>query len=271
VPDEGWCVSWVYAVPPWLVFVAVVILMGGGAAAGLVFFRRLMPQSDELTHNDVAGPIIGTVGTILAVVLSFLLVSVWQEYDAAAATVEREASAVSDLYHAAAVFPPPIRTELRGALTKYVNAIVNQEWPAMRSGGHSSDARRASSEIFGIVAHYQPKRAAEQDLQQDAMNLVRVFQDARRERLFANDQGLPAIFWIGNLILAMLTIGFCYLFRVRNLLVHIVMTAVLAVVIGVIFVLIAEFDYPFRGVGQIPPTVWVNLQHSLSDGLTGSD
>jgi hypothetical protein len=257
-------VTWVYAIPPWLFFLSILALACVLSASGLLFVRHVITRSEELTHNDVAGPIIGTIGTILAVILSFLLVTVWQEYDGAAATVAQEASAVADLFHVASHFSPPVASHLRGTLITYVNAVVEQEWPAMREGRTSSTARRASLETLDIVARYQPQTPAQQALQQDALGLVSTFADARRNRLFANEQGIPSFFWVGNLILAAITIGFCFIFRVRSEAVHLFMTLALATVIATIFVLIALFDYPFRGDSQIPPTVFTQLQHNLA-------
>jgi hypothetical protein len=41
------------------------------------------------------------------------------------------------------------------------------------------------------------------------------------------------------------------------------MTSALAAVIATIFVLIALFDYPFRGDSQIRPTVFLTLQQRM--------
>ncbi len=148
--------TWVYNYPEWLLFTMVVIGMGLAAALGLILFRKIVPQSDDMSHNDVAGPIVSMVGTILAVILSFMLVSVWQQYDQAGGTVVQEASAVADLYHAAGNFPEPTQTQLRNALKDYTNAIIGDEWPAMRTGAISETATKAQYGILGIILRYEP-------------------------------------------------------------------------------------------------------------------
>ncbi|HEY5427163.1 MAG TPA: DUF4239 domain-containing protein [Candidatus Tumulicola sp.] len=262
---------WVYTIPAWLFFLSVPIAAALLSGGGLLAFRHFVKQSDELTHNDVAGPIIGTVGTILAVILSFLLVTVWQEYDGSAGNVAREASAVADLYHLAANLPNPVAQRLRATLRLYVDAVVTDEWPAMRGGRSSAVARNAALATLDIVARYQPRSVSQQAIQQSAFGLISTFQDARRDRLFANQQGIPAFFWVGDLLLALVTIGFCYIFRVRSQVAHLVMTVALSTVIATIFVLIALFDYPFRGDTQISPAVFVQLQHALTIGVNESD
>jgi hypothetical protein len=263
-------VTWIYVFPPWQFAIIVVGGMSLLAVAGLIVYRRFIPQNDEVSHNDVAGPIISSVGTILAVVLSFMLVSVWQEYDQAASTVASEVSAIADLYHSAAYIPEPYRDRIRGNLRVYVNAVVNDEWPAMRDGGSSDVARRTSGEVLGIIASWEPKTQSGQSLQQAAITWVGTYVDGRRNRLFDNQEGIPIIMWAGMVFLCFVTVTFCYIFRIRSQLMHALMTVALAAVIGAIFVLIAEFDYPFRGSGQLSPQLFVELQQQITTGATES-
>lgn len=241
----------------------VIIGFGLTATLGLAVYRKAVPQSDDVSHNDVAGPIISTVGTILAVILSFMLVSVWQQYDQAGATVVQEASAVADLYHAAGNFPTPVQNQLRAALRTYANAIIADEWPAMRVGKFSEAATKSQFGILGIIVRYEPKTGSQQALQQDAITFVNTLVDSRRDRLFDNQSGIPIIFWVGMLLLSAVTVGCAYIFRIKNERMHVVMCTALAVVIAVVFVLIAEFDYPFRGDAQIPATAWLTLQSNI--------
>jgi hypothetical protein len=256
--------TWIYALPAWLFFIVVLVGLSVASAVGLFLFQRVVPQNDELAHNDVAGPFIGTIGTILAVVLSFLLIGNWQEYDAAAATVAQEASAVADVYHSAVFFPPAVATQVRAACRSYVDTVVDVEWPAMRRGQSSPQALRAVLQILRPVARYQPQTATQQALQQNALGLVNQIMDARRTRLFDNEQGIPLIFWAGNFFIAAVTIVFCYLFRVRKVWLHAFMTAGLMAVIATLFVITAEFDYPFRGDGQIQPFPFTALQATMA-------
>jgi hypothetical protein len=241
------------------------------AAGGLLAVRYYVPQDSSLTHNDVAGPIIGTIGTVLAVMLSFMVITVWQEYDQAAATVQAEASAVADLYHLGSDMSDPTRTRLQQALRIYVNDVLHDEWPLMRRGQQSQVAHDAAFTVLGIVTHFKPVTPAEQSIQAEAISLVAAFNDARRQRLFDNDQAIPPILWILMIFIAAITIGFCYLFRVRSHSVHFLITVALSAVIGAVFVLIAEFDLPFRGDTQIPPTAFQHvIQNTFDASATAS-
>ena len=260
--------TWIYAFPTWLFAPVAIAVFCAVAAGGLLLVRRY-GKAERITHNDVAGPIIGTAGTILAVVLSFMVVVVWQEYDASAGNVQREASAMADLHHLALGLPLPLRAVLQRDIDRYVALIVDDEWPLMQHGGRSLKARRLAYAIERDLVAYDPRTAHLETLQSQALGLVQTFADARRQRLFDNAQGIPSLMWLAMLTLSAITIAFTYLFRVDSVRAHLVMTVGLSAIVAVIFVLIAELDYPFRGDIRIGPDAFAHVQDGIHQ--TGYD
>ncbi len=247
--------TWVYSLPAWLVGVLFIGGWGALSAGGLLVVRRFIATSD-LDHNDVAGPIISTIGVVLAVMLSFMVVTVWQEYDQAAAVVSTEASEIADLYHEAAALPPATRHAIRSGLKAYVALVLRDEWPLMRAGTTSEAARLTITRVVDVVQLFAPQTMAQQNAQADALVHGHYILDARRNRIFANSQAVPPLLWAMMVFIALVTIGASYLFRVQSFLAHVLMTVALAAVIGAIFVMIAELDLPFRGDLQIPPSAY---------------
>jgi hypothetical protein len=262
-------VTWIYYLPTWLFAILAIALVCGLSAGGLLLVRRYGASTDRITHNDVAGPIIGTAGTILAVVLSFMVVVVWQEYDASAGNVQREASALADLHHLALGLPTPLRGVLQRDLDRYAQVIVSDEWPLMQHGGRSKRAHLLAYEVENDLVTWSPQTGHQETLQAQALGLVETFADARRQRLFDNDQGVPPLMWIAMIALSAITIAFTYLFRVDNRRAHLLMTLGLSAIVGIIFVLIAELDYPFRGDIRISPDAFAHVQATIHE--TGYD
>ncbi len=256
--------TWVYAIPVWLFAVGAILTATALASAGLFYTRRIFPRRDEITHNDVAGSIVATLGTILAVVLSFMVVTVWQEYDQAAATVQNEVNALCDLYHDASTLPQPFKARLQGEIERYVSVTLKDEWPLMRFGRESGLARREAYYTLELVTTFKPQNETQQSLQADMISVTHAFNDARRSRLFANAQIIPHILWWMLLFISSVTISSAYFFRVPNLRVHLIMTCALTAVIAAILVLIAEFDLPFRGDIQIQPRAFSHVAAAIA-------
>jgi hypothetical protein len=256
--------TWVYSLPLWFasaIFVGGLCLVSG---AGLLIVLKRVPQGSAVTHNDVAGPIMTTIGTVLAVLMSFMVVTVWQAYDTAAQVANNEAADLSDLYHLMIALPPDVRHPIRDDIYRYFQIVVHDEWPLMREGQYSNEAQVLSIAIVHRVATFIPQNAGQQNLQADAIVRAHAFFDRRRDRLFNNQQTVPGLVWIMMLFVAAITIASAYFFRVEDRRAHLLMTVCLGAVIGATFLMIAELDLPFRGPMQIPPRAIERAQATLA-------
>jgi hypothetical protein len=213
----------------------------------------------EVAHNDVAGAIVATAGTVVAVMLSFMVIVVWQEFDASAANVQREASAVADLYLVAGNLPQPLQGELQTTLDHYVVTVVKDEWPRMRFGGASDEARLTAYRAGTLLASFSPSTQRQSSLQQQSLELFQTFIDARRKRLGDNAQGIPAVLWGTMLFCVCILIYLTYSFRITRIATHYVMTIGVTAIIMSILVLTAELDYPFRGDLAIAPSAFTGI------------
>ena len=229
----------------------------------LPLFRRRISPNDQITHNDVAGPILTTIGTVLAVMMSFMVIDVWQEYDGAAQNVQAEASALSDLHHLADGFALPARVRIRGKVDKYIVEVLQIEWPLMAHGGESQAAHDTAYEILSEVAAIQPKTPGQSALQSAALDTAQRFLDARRQRIHDNRQGIPLVLWGIMMFIGTVTVLFAFYFRVDRPKAQAVMVVALAAVIAITFALIAELDYPFRGSIALTPSSFEHVYRTM--------
>ncbi len=246
-------VIWIYDIPAWLFMPAAAIVCCILAAAGLAFTRARFTRNELINHNDVAGAILATMGTILAVMMSFMVVGVWQEYDGAAQTAQTEAGALSDLHHLADAFPDPFRSKLKSKVDKYIDTVIHVEWPLMRKGGESLQAHFIAYEIETLVSSYSPKTTAQAAVQSNAISTVQKFLDARRLRIHDNEETIPGVLWATLLFIGLATVLFSYYFRVDQPVAQYVMVIALTSVIALTFTLMAELDLPFRGDIAVQP------------------
>jgi hypothetical protein len=83
------------------------------ALAGLELVQRLVPASSRQPHNDVGGFIYAALGVIYAVLLALVVISVWEEYQAASETVEQEANATAEIAWLGNRLPEPEGTHIQ--------------------------------------------------------------------------------------------------------------------------------------------------------------
>jgi cytochrome c oxidase assembly factor CtaG len=92
--------------------ILVVFLASLAAAAGLSLVRRLTSLNLRKEHNDVAGFIYSVLGVAYAVVLGFVLVTVWQRYETAVERTDQEGAALTALYFHANALPDSDRDQV---------------------------------------------------------------------------------------------------------------------------------------------------------------
>jgi hypothetical protein len=237
---------------------AVIAVAVALASVGLHYVvQRCLGPRILVEQNSVAGYIYSAIAVTYAVVLGFVVVVVWQKYDDVQNHVDAEAAAVFDLYHTAKAFPPPLSHQIRADLRGYVEDVITKEWPEMTKGTLALSAVSDVENIAQEIETFLPANRGQQDAHQVAMQeLLHVF-EARRERILATNGSVPPILWLGLIAGASATLGFTFFFGVQNRVVQLLMTGILAALITIMFVVIKEFDTPFRGPNAITPGVWL--------------
>jgi hypothetical protein len=272
-------VTYVYLWPTWLIVIFEVAIFTVPAVIGHMLFRHFIPHHRLSKHNDVTGFVSAIVGVVYAVLLAFVVIIAWESFNIADGVAETEVSAVADLDRLSRSYPDQAARELRQEIEHYADLMRLEEWPAMQFGGGSPRARVSAARIGDLAVQMIEGDTHQRTAVDDSvMGLVRAFADARRQRLDQNSEGIPNSLWIGLIVGAALTIGFTYLFGVENPQLQLVVTALLAALIGLMFAMIIALDYPYRGVTSISPDIWrmqsylaVPVGFETSFVYTGSD
>ncbi len=221
---------------------------------GLRTVRRLVPIAVLESQHEVAGFIIGVLGAIYAVLLAFVVVALWNQYQDARATVGREANQLGDLAHVTRGFADGSgRRRLFGMISAYTRSAITDEWSTMAHGRPSAPTQAALDQLWRAFLEIDPQTNRESALFDQALTTLREMSDSRRLRLFASRADLPLVIqfllWGGGLI----TIAFTYFFGVKSIRAQSLMTAGLTGIIGFNLFLVLVLDNPFRGFLRVPP------------------
>lgn len=237
----------------WLLGVLIIGVSVLLAHIGLRLVRRRVPLTVLQTHHEVAGFIIGVLGAIYAVLLAFVVVVMWNQYEDAKSTVEREANQLGDLHRLAQGFPAPVQQRVMEGLRAYGQSVVDDEWHTMSRGEASPQAQAAMAGLWEIYGELDPQTNRETALYEESLDRLGVISDSRRLRVHASSNALPLVIqillWSGGLI----TIAFTYFFGVKSVKSQALMTAALAGEIAFILFLIVALDNPFRGYVRVSP------------------
>jgi hypothetical protein len=242
-----------------VLFIAVAI---GAGLAGLFIVRRSVALATLEQHNDVAGFIIAVVGVLYAVVLGFVVVIIWQQFDTAQSNAHHEAITLEILYNDASAFGKEGQAVQRDVLA-YGTSVVNQEWPELRDKHQGDPATDAL--LDKVWADLQTVRAPDNETNaflSSAVTSVNSLEEERSQRIDDSSRQLPLSLWAVLLLGAMITVGFTYFFGVSNLAAHAMMVAALSAIIGIALFLALSLDLPYSGDLGIKPTA---MRHTIED------
>jgi hypothetical protein len=239
------------------------VLVVGGicllALAGFELVHRLVPVSSRQQHNDVAGFIYAALGVIYAVLLALVVIAVWEEYGAAGNTVEQEANATAEIFWLGHRLPEPTGPHVQELARSYAEEVIHKEWPLMEKGEAPMMAQGEGTgegwiiidDIREELQDVEPRTPADEQLYAEGLDQVQRLADARRLRLVAAEEGVPAVLWAVLIFGGMAAVGFTYLFGLESTWAHRLMVVTLTAVIGLVLFTVGALEHPFSGGARI--------------------
>ena len=241
-------------VPTWVIATVMLAIAVGTAVGGVLLVRRLVDIKKFKEHHDIAGPIFSTIGVIYAVMLAFVLVIVWQDFDRAQNNTVQEANYFADMSRDVLGLPEPFRSQFIEANANYLTAVIKYEWPQMQYGKKSVEAQAAADEVWQVTATFDPKTDREKLFFSEMLKKMNEAVEMRRQRLQDSASGLHPALWFVLLLGGLITVVFTFFFGSQNLFAQLTMTTMLAVLIVLIIFTILLMDFPYSGDLSIPST-----------------
>jgi hypothetical protein len=233
------------------------------AVVGLAVVQRLVPPERREQHNNVAGFIYAVLGVAYAVLLAFVAIAVWQDYNTAQTNIDSEANELAGVYFLASQLPEPQRTNVQDLARMYARVVVEEEWPMMEQGQTSPHADSLLRQLRLKLLQFDPRTRGEQVLYERGLTDLHDAIDARRSRLLEVREGIPDLLWVVLVLGGVITVSFTYLFGLKSNRTHALMVAALTLLICAILFTIAEFNNPFSGPVEIQPEAFREVLRSF--------
>jgi hypothetical protein len=255
--------GWLTHTTDWVALLAFVFIPALATVVVHAVLRRLVPSERLRPHHDVAGFLVAVIGVLYAVVLGFLVVTVWTAFDTAQQTADTEAGKVADAFGFAYGLPQPTRSRVQQLLAQYALEVRDVEWPALRDEHDDPQAQRLLVEVVRtlIAAPAIPTPNLSIALRNESryeavVNGMRDVADARRLRLIQAASRLPRALYLSLVIGGSMVLIFVFLFGVESGPVQLIMTATVAGCIGLLLGLIVELNRPYSGAIRVSPEAW---------------
>jgi hypothetical protein len=228
-----------------------------GTTVGLSFVTALIFSMFFDTHQlkintDLISSVYQVLGTVYAILLTFTLWGVWQNFNVADASVQKEVYALLDLVHTVEASSDWKNINIRKAAYIYSNIVVKEEWPTLSTitnnfiNTHES-SHAASVPVIQAIQEIIPANAREVTLFDQALTQLNNWLDARRTRLLIARGNKANALWPLLILGAFVLFSFHGLFVATTMGIWITLLFGFSLIIGLTFYLIFTLDCPFSG------------------------
>jgi hypothetical protein len=238
-------------VPTLVLGILFTVLAVSLSVLGLIITRRVFPKHILKMHHEITGAIFGALAMAYTVLLAFVVVIAWQNFDKAKTNVETEANCLVDLHRNSAAFPEFFRGQAQAAIKDYVDMVMDDEWPLLAKGEESMKSREALRRLWSLYTAFEPKTEKEKIFFAESVEKLNDLRETRRLRIIESRTGVHPMLWFVLIAGGITTIGFTFFYGAESFAAHAVMASTLAVLIAMILFTILLFDYPFTGSAHI--------------------
>ena len=234
-----------------LAFVGGAILYG---VVGVLAGRKFVHPHVAEGHNDVLVPLFLTAGVIYAVLLGFMVVAVWESYDAAHSTAAEEAATLVPLYRQTNDMAPAPGGKMRVLIRAYAEAVATDEWPSLQATGHASEkARKITGDIMRVYGTLNPATKVREIIDAQFLSTFSELLIDRNKRLMQASESLSWIMWLGAIGGGVIVVGMSFILYMDTWWPQVLMAGVMSALIGMLLFMMAVLSRPFVGPLALEP------------------
>src|SRR4029453_6197271 len=234
---------------PWM---ALVIFLATYLIAGSVdlVVTRLAVNERAKGFKAVSPGMLPPLGILFALLVGFIAVEVWGNFDKAKTAVATEASALRAVVLLAGGFPDEQRIAIYALVNRHIDESVNKEWPEMAQHRMTLAALpTALIEALHDTLALKPADDSQRAAQSEMVKELHTALDARGQRIVISESALGTVKWVGILLQGLCTLGAIAVVHSETGLARALPSTLLATGIALSLLLIAAYSRPFPSVG----------------------
>lgn len=244
-----------YDLPTFLSLFIFVALIVGMSLSGLFLYNTLDLKEAMCDRNfDVVGIYITVVSAFLGIILTFIIVAVWDGYREAQIDAEKEAYALYSLYENVVFMPGTDFTQK--LIQTYMEEIINVEYPIMKAGQTPPATNETLKLLQERIYSYNPTDEQSSVLYAQSLDLLTNAIELRIDRLASAAQGVNSLVSAVSILDSILIIILCWLLTCGAIF-HYFLSTVIAIYVASAIFLIFILGHPFRGYAALPPQAFI--------------
>jgi hypothetical protein len=223
------------------------------------------PPADRRLHNDLIGWQLSVLGTTYAVIIGFMLYTVWIDFGTADLNADAEASSVVNLYRLADGLAPQQGVKLKALARAYGDAVADKEWDEMARDTAPQETREIARQMWSTLMESKGASPTEITAEDHALYELSALAGYRRVRLVENAARLPGVLWFVLLVGGTVTVASTCMFGASNGPLHVIQVGAFTLLITLALVAIADINRPFQGSVHVSDYAFRRAQMDMKD------
>lgn len=232
--------------------------VGTALVAGTLAYlkRRTGTPEGDVENNEAAGQVFTLVGGLQAVLLAFVLISLFDGTAEAEDGSYREADSLVAAVWAADELPSA--REIAAQARAYTRGVITEEWPRMSEGQPIEDAGWTTLERLRATVSASPATDEwTMDRKTEAIDQLWQVYQARQDRLnTAASGGVNTVVWFALVAGAIMAVALPILFGGPKPATHILIVSILAATMALLLFATQQLQNPYGGGAQVGPTAF---------------
>ncbi len=240
--------DWLLNLP--LVWMAVVVFAATYLLTASIYWVviKLAVNDRARAFKALSPGMLSPLGVLFALLVGFIAVEVWGDFDKAKVAVASEASALRAVVLLAGTFPEEQKTRIHALIDRHIQEAVNKEWPAMaRQRATLSLLPTALIEALHDTLALKPTDDSQRTAQREMVNALRTALNARRQRIVVSESTVGRVKWAGILLMGLFTLVAIAMVHSDNRLTCAIAMTLFASGMALSLLLIAAYNRPFTG------------------------
>lgn len=236
--------------------VLFLIIFGMGAILSIIglllFHKYVHPKKENWFGMRYTTSFFTIIGALLGVLLTMVIVTMWQNYQKEKENVIAEVANVVNFYRDAGALDQEDCMELRKQMRVVVGDIINDSWPKMRMGMDGTKVVISFNKLTLYLMNIKSKNLNDQIVKNALLKDLRIASDLRKNRILKVAKSpIPGVMWVVITICSIISISCGFFFSIKPFWMHLSLTMMHATMISAVIFLIISMMYPYRGATHI--------------------
>ncbi len=242
-----------------LAAIAFVAVWAALAVFGFRLALRIRPKAQDDAHNDVHAVYFSMVGLLYAILLAFVVVVAWEQFNTAEDSTHTEATRLSNLLRDAQPLPDRDRVRIQTAIVTYLENVVDREYVSMADGEADEQTSAAYEAIWEEYYRTKVEDEPAATFFGSAVSRLNELGEARRLRLLSSQSKIPAPLWVLLIGGGLFTLMWLCPFQMADTRTQTLALGTVGAFTGFVLFLIYALQHPFSGDIAIDAAVYDSL------------